>query len=203
MSGPEARGLADPQAGSRALPNAARSRSLELIRACGLDAHAPIIDVSGATPGWVDALLDAGFTDVTLLVPDVENLESLREHVGARRALVKLIAGELSEFHPQRRYALWHDAGTFHRLIHPEERQQYVELVQQALRPEGHLVLVTYGPHGPERYAGLPVCRYSSKTLPAELGGQFELTDHSLGSPSASQEILHCRFVRHAPKWPH
>jgi 2-polyprenyl-3-methyl-5-hydroxy-6-metoxy-1,4-benzoquinol methylase len=178
------------------------AKSFELIRACGLRADEPLIDVSGGSPQLIRSLLEAGFRDVTVLNASYDVLEALREHDGGSR--VTLIARDVIGFHPRRRYALWHDRGVFHLLIHPEERRSYVETAQEALRPEGHLVIATFGPEGPSEYQGLPVRPYAAATLAQELGGQFELAEQSLElHRSAGGELhqyLHCRFRRHAPR---
>jgi hypothetical protein len=177
-------------------------RSLELIRACGLHADDPVIDLSGS-PLLIESLLDAGLRDVTVISGSPPVLKAISDRLGDRASRVMLIEHEVIGFHPQRRYALWHDREVFHSLTHAEERQQYVEALEEALRPGGHLVITTFGPDGPQEYAGVPVSRYSARTLPEELGSQFELAEHSLDmhqAPSgAVQQYLHCRFRRHAP----
>jgi hypothetical protein len=178
-------------------------KSLELIRACGLRADDPLIDVSGGSPVLICSLLDSGFQDLTVLNASDELLEALRDYPGAG-AHVIVMARTVIGFHPVRRYALWHDRGVFHLLGHAEERQQYVESAQEALRPEGHLVIATAGPEGPEMCGGLPVRRYAATTLAEELGGQFELAEHSLALHQAGSgelhQYLHCCFRRHAPR---
>jgi len=180
-------------------------KSLELIRACGLRAEDPIIDVGGAAEALVSALLSAGFNDLTVVDPSLEGLERLRERLDHADELT-LIHQEVTHFRPHRRYALWHDRGLFHFLTHPDDRQEYIEVLQQALRPEGQLVLVTAGPEGPPGLGGVPVVRYTPQSLLAALGGQFELAEHSLGvhlTPTGeSHQLLHARLRRHAPRWP-
>lgn len=196
-------------AGARPAGDDARGatvKCLELIRACRLGADDPIITVGDVDMHLVNALLMAGYGDLTVLHPSVEALDEVRQalpQIGDR--LILLPIGTL-QFQPQRRYALWHDRGLFHFLTYPEERQRYVELVQQALRPEGHLVICAFGPDGPLQFRGAPVARYSAGRLAEEFGGQFELAEHGLAvHPAASGEnhqLVHCRFRRHAPSWP-
>ncbi len=177
-----------------------------LVRACGLRPEDPIIDVGGAQSSPVLAWLKMGHRDITVLDDSVDALEALRERLGAQAGEVTLLESRVLEFRPRRRYALWHDRGVFHRLVHPDDRQLYVEVVQQALRPEGSLVMTTFGPEGPEQYGGAPVVRYSARTLQPELGSQFELAEHSLGTyrltTGEGHQVLCCRFRRHAPRWP-
>jgi hypothetical protein len=182
------------------------AKSLELISACALRADDPIIEVSGGSPLLIRSLLDAGFRDITVINAPYEVREELRGHPADDRVRLALIACDVIGFHPARRYALWHDRGVFHLLRYPEERRQYVELVQEALRPEGHLVIATFGPDGPREYRGFQVSGYAAATLAAELGEQFELVEHALEKHQAAtgelHQYLHCRFRRHAPRQP-
>lgn len=178
-------------------------KSLELIRNCRLHADDPIIDVSGGPPLLIASLLEAGLTDLTVISGSAAVLKTLADCAGDRANRLTLIEHDVIGFHPQRRYALWHDREVFHSLTHAEERQQYVESLEEALRPGGHLVLSTFGPDGPQEYGGVPVRRYSPRTLSEELGSQFELADDSFSmhqAPSGDvQQYLHCHFRRHAP----
>jgi hypothetical protein len=93
----------------------------------------------------------------------------------------------------------------FHSFVHAEERQQYVELLQQALLPEGHLVIATSDVEEPTPEG--TVSRYSAATLAEVLGSQFELAEHAVvvhraGAGAAAHPYLHCRFRRHAPRPP-
>lgn len=181
-------------------------KCLELIRACRLAAEDPIILVGDVDVHLVNTLLASGYHDLTVLNPSAEALEALRAALGRIEREVVLFEADVLEFKPHRRYALWHDLGSFHRLMHPEDRQRYVEIVQQALQPEGHLVVCASGPEGPAEYGGRPVARYSASRLASELGRQFELAEHALAvHPSddgGNHQLLHCRFRRHAPHWP-
>jgi len=173
---------------------------LQLVRACGLRPDEPIIDVSGADSFMADALLAAGYRDLTILDRSAKALSALRDRAGDLAAHLTLVAAEVTHFHPPRRYALWHDNGEFHLLAYPEERQRYVEVLQEALKPEGHAVISTYGPEAP--HEGRGKC-YSELTLPAELGRQFELIQYAVQAYQTPlgerQQYLHCHFCRHAP----
>jgi SAM-dependent methyltransferase len=186
--------------------NGLRADASPLVRACGLHPEDPIIDVGDALTSPVAAWLAAGFVDITLLDESREALEALRQRLGDEAGAVTLLEMPVLKFRPHRRYALWHDRGVFHRLVHPDDRQAYVEIVQQALRPEGNLVITTFGPQGPEQFGGAPVLWYTARTLPDALGRQFELAEHALGTlrtrSGEAHPLLQCRFRRHAPQWP-
>lgn len=181
-------------------------KSFELIRACGLAPDDPIVAVGDVDAHLIAALLDVGHRDLTVLHPSMEALEALRQALGDLEGEVILTEADPLQFQPHRRYALWQDRGFFHRLTHPDDRQRYVEVVQYALRPEGHLVISASGPEGPTEDRGLPLERYSAPRLAAELGRQFELSEEGLElhplPHGGYHQLLHCHFRRHAPHWP-
>ena len=160
--------------------------------------------------GWpialVGGLLAAGQRDITVLHPAAEALEALRGALGALEREVNLLETDVLDFQPRRRYALWHDRGLFECLPIPEDRQRYVEVLQQALRPEGHFVICAFGPQSPEWEQSVRTVGYSASGLAGELGRQFELAEHGLtlhpAADGGSRQFLHCRFKRHAPHWP-
>jgi SAM-dependent methyltransferase len=179
------------------------AKSLELIRATGILPADPIIDIGGGASFLADELQKAGYQDLTVLDLSAEVLQKLRERLGTRGASVNLLHQDVTTFQPTRRYALWHDRAVFHFLVQREDRQRYVESLLKALRPDGHVVIATFGPARPERCSGLPIARYDAPALAAELGGDFELVASSLEihrTPSgAEQQFLYCRFDRKAP----
>lgn len=198
---------ADVRAHSAGDPGSATVKCLELIAACRLEPDDPIVSVGDIDAQLIGGLLAAGHRDVTVLHPAAEALEALRGALGAFEREVDLLETDVLDFQPRRRYALWHDRGLFECLPIPEDRQRYVEVLQQALRPEGHFVICAFGPEkSPEREGSVRAVRYSASGLAGELGRQFELTEHGLTlHPTAdggARQLLHCRFKRHAPHWP-
>jgi hypothetical protein len=63
--------------------------SLDLIRRASPDLNAPIIDVGGGESTLVDALLDAGYRNVTVLDLSDAALKVARERLRERAALVR------------------------------------------------------------------------------------------------------------------
>lgn len=152
-------------------------RSLDLIRATGVRPDQPLIDIGCGTSLLVDALLDRGFTDITLQDISPAALEITRQRLGARAAAIHWAGGDITRLEPGRRYALWHDRAVFHFLVDAEQRRRYVEVLRGALIPGGHVVMATFAWDGPRQCSGLPVCQYNGVSLCAELGEEFELLD--------------------------
>lgn len=177
------------------------NKSLELIRSARIELTDPIIDVGGGASSLVDDLLDAGYRDLTVLDVSATVLDQLRARLGANAPRVTLLHQDVTGFEPESRYALWHDRAVFHFLVERADRERYVDALRRTLRPDGHLVIATFGPSGPDRCSGLPTLRYDAAALTAEMGSDFNLIGSSLRihrTPwNAPQQFLYCRFVRH------
>jgi SAM-dependent methyltransferase len=177
-------------------------KSLELIRSAGVELVDPIVDVGGGASFLVEDLLEAGYRDLTVLDVSATVLDKLRERLAAKAPRVTLLHQDVTAFEAQRRYGLWHDRAVFHFLVERADRERYLRALGRALRADGHLVIATFGPSGPQQCSGLPTMRYDQLALAAELGPDFRLVESSLSvhrTPwNAPQQFLHCRFVRQA-----
>lgn len=151
--------------------------SLELIHAAGVRKTDALIDVGGGASRLVDALLAEGFTDVSVLDISEIALDKDRARLGDTASRVHWIAEDITEWHPQRKYRLWHDRAVFHFLTDPAERAAYRKNLESALLPGGTAIIASFSLEGPERCSGLPVQRYSHASLAAELGPRFKLTE--------------------------
>jgi len=185
----------DPDAVSWYRPHLVRS--LAFIEKASLPRTAAILDVGGGASTLVDDLLDRGFRDVTVLDLSDRALEQAKERLGVRAASVTWIAGDVTEIAlPEHRFDFWHDRAVFHFLTEPAARRRYVDAVRRALKPNGHIVVATFGPEGPERCSGLPIARYSADGLHGEFGDRFV----KVGSETevhhtpwgAEQEFVYC-----------
>jgi 2-polyprenyl-3-methyl-5-hydroxy-6-metoxy-1,4-benzoquinol methylase len=177
-------------------------RSLALIRASGVGRGQPIIDVGAGASLLVDALLADGYQDVTVLDISEQVLSKVRERLGS--AAVQLLQQDVTSFVPQRRYALWHDRAVFHFLTDSQERAAYVRALHQGVKPNGHVLIATFAPTGPERCSGLPVVRYDAPALAAQLGDEFELlesAEEQHRTPwGAPQQFIYAHFQRIGPE---
>ena len=148
--------------------------SLELIRATGVSTEASIIDIGGGASRLVDALLDKGYTAITVLDLSEKALETSKARLGPQSAAkVKWVAVDVTAWEPSQAYDVWHDRATFHFLTDPSERAAYVERVLRAVRSGGHVIIGTFALDGPERCSG---CRYDAAAISKILGPSFDLS---------------------------
>jgi SAM-dependent methyltransferase len=148
--------------------------SLELISRVG-QPGASVVDVGGGASRLVDALLSAGYRDLTVVDLSAEALRSARERVGD--APVTWVAADVREWQPARSFDIWHDRAAYHFLVDHDDQQHYWQLVRDAVAPGGHVVIATFAADGPETCSGLPVARYGLDDLAAAMGVGFAVLD--------------------------
>jgi 2-polyprenyl-3-methyl-5-hydroxy-6-metoxy-1,4-benzoquinol methylase len=173
---------------------------LHLIASTGVGKKAAIIDVGGGASNLVDALLENGYSDVTVLDLSSAALEATKARLGQASSQIEWLLADVANFTPPRQYDVWHDRAVFHFLTEASDRQRYMEAVRAALPPGGHLIMATFALDGPPQCSGLDVVRYSPESLKLEVGEGFTLAE-SFGSlhitPSqGKQSFTFCRFIR-------
>jgi 2-polyprenyl-3-methyl-5-hydroxy-6-metoxy-1,4-benzoquinol methylase len=151
--------------------------SLELIRATGEAKDASLIDVGGGASRLVDALLQDGYSAVTVLDLSERAIATAKARLGDRAASVAWITADVTAWKPTTTFDVWHDRAAFHFLTESAERSAYVARVSQALRVGGHLIIGTFALDGPEQCSGLPVRRYDAASLGEALGPAFALVE--------------------------
>jgi 2-polyprenyl-3-methyl-5-hydroxy-6-metoxy-1,4-benzoquinol methylase len=147
--------------------------SLDFIRQLHVPFDASIIDVGGGDSLLVDYLLDLGFQHITVLDISETAIGLAKQRLGPRAAQVNWIVTDIAAFVPGEKYDFWHDRATFHFLTEEREVDAYIRTLQMALNPSGIVVLGTFSTHGPEKCSGLPVRRYSEKTMANKLSTFF------------------------------
>lgn len=173
--------------------------SLELIEEARVARDAAILDVGGGASGLAGRLLDAGYTDITVADISGPALDRARAALGEDADRVAWVEADIRDHHFGRGFDLWHDRAVLHFMVEDADRSGYLEVLRRTLRPAGHLIVATYGPEGPTRCSGLPVCRYGAPAV-AELLPDFELVSSRLEmhhTPSGTpQQFLYAHLRR-------
>jgi len=123
----------------------------------------------------VDRLLDLGFEKITVVDIADHALDIARRRLGARARRVNWVVADVRGLLLSRPVDLWHDRAVLHFLTHPDDQAAYVQRVEEAVKPGGHVLIATFGPEGPVKCSGLPVERYDTERLLRRLGPGFEL----------------------------
>lgn len=172
--------------------------SLHFIEAAALAKNDAIIDVGGGDGFLVDHLLERGYTDVTVLDISETSINRAKTRLGEKAGLVKWIVADASDFHPDRKYALWHDRAAFHFLTEEKQIANYSATVENFILKNGHLIIGTFSEHGPTKCSGLEIQQYNETTLYQHFENHFDRinclrVDHLTPSKS-SQNFLFCSF---------
>jgi ubiquinone/menaquinone biosynthesis C-methylase UbiE len=163
---------------------------------------AAIIDVGAGESTLIDDLLSRSYTNVTILDISQTALVMTRERLGQSARDVQWICADVTQA-PLRAdyYDVWHDRAVFHFLTTEEQRKAYVEVVERAVKPGGHVIVSTFGPEGPTKCSGLPVMRYDAHELRGVFGNHFRLIEsfkelHSTPFGTVQQFLYcHCKLA--------
>lgn len=174
--------------------------SLHFIEAAGLAKNDAIIDVGGGDSFLADHLLDRGYSDVTVLDISETSISRAKKRLGEKAGLVKWIVADASDFHPDRKYALWHDRAAFHFLTEEEQIKNYVATVENFILKNGHLIIGTFSKSGPEKCSGLQIQQYDEESMCRRFERGFNRlncmrVDHLTPSKSI-QNFLFCSFQK-------
>jgi ubiquinone/menaquinone biosynthesis C-methylase UbiE len=172
--------------------------SLDFIRGLNLDKSAGIIDIGGGDGKLVDFLLNEGFENITVLDISEKALERAKKRLGADAKKVKWIVADVTRFHPDFTYEVWHDRAAFHFLTAPEHIQAYVDTVQKAVGK--YLIIATFSEKGPKKCSGLEIKQYTKERLQREFYDEFEmircLNEDHVTPFKTIQNFLFCVFER-------
>lgn len=172
--------------------------SLDFIDSFNLPRNAKIIDIGGGDSTLVDHLLQAGFTDITVLDISEAALQKAKARLGHKADHVKWIVSDITEFQPKVNYDLWHDRATFHFLTEQIPITTYLKFVAKAVNR--YLVIGTFSENGPEQCSGLPIRKYSRMQLRDQFIKKFEnikcITEDHITPFQTTQNFAFCSFKK-------
>lgn len=172
--------------------------SLAFLQQNNIPKTAKIIDIGGGDSLLVDHLLNAGYTNVSVLDISENALERARQRLGEKAGKVSWIVSDAASFEPVEQYDFWHDRAAFHFLTEEDDIRSYVQVLSKGVKPDGVLVLGTFSEQGPEKCSGIPVRRYSETTMTDRLKKAFNKleclnVDHRTPFDTV-QHFLFCSF---------
>jgi len=153
--------------------------SLALIRKHTADKTVGIIDVGGGAARLVDHLLEIGYSDVSVLDISRVGMDQAKDRLGQAADRVNWIVVDITQWRPNRTWMIWHDRAVFHFLVDPTDQELYIEALSAATRVGATIIIATFALDGPDKCSGLPVQRYSAKTLGMQLGVGFRLLEQA------------------------
>ncbi|KZK90393.1 Trans-aconitate 2-methyltransferase [Pseudovibrio sp. Ad46] len=153
------------------------------------------IDVGGGASKLISILHAAGYGPLAVLDISSVVLDAGKERLGGVADDVEWINADITTWTPDKTYQVWHDRAVFHFLTEIEDQKAYINALVKAVPVGGTAIISSFAEDGPEKCSGLPVQRYSSRTLAAKLQalapGVFALTDaqtHTHITPKKNQQ---------------
>ncbi len=170
--------------------------SLDFIHSFNVPKTAKIIDIGGGDSKLVDFLLAEGYENITVLDISEQALERVKQRLGEKSKQVKWVASDITEFHPDTTYDVWHDRATFHFLTTPDQIKQYLTIARKAVK--NYLAIGTFSYNGPKKCSGLDIKQYDEVHLQSELSNGFEkircITEDHVTPFNTTQNFLFCSF---------
>ena len=151
--------------------------SLRMLDAAGLSTDSCVLDVGGGESRLIDHLAARGVRCLAVLDISATALQRCRSRLGASASVPIWIEADVTGDWSLKPMDIWHDRAVFHFLTAPADRARYRERLLGTLKPGGNAIIATFALDGPEKCSGLPVQRYSPRTLAAELGERFAIVD--------------------------
>ncbi len=169
--------------------------AVHYVQSLQLPKDAAIMDCGGGDSGFIEALLNLGYTNLTVLDISAHALERLKTRLGDSANTVTFIVSDVLDFQPTTLYDFWYDRACFHFLTESSQVQTYKKLVVSAIKPAGDFLLATFSEQGPLKCSGLPIQQYTEVELTALLEPDFELRfSHTEDHPTPFQTIQNFRY---------
>lgn len=172
--------------------------SLEFIGEFAAERNARIIDVGGGDSFLADKLLEAGYSNITVLDISETAVARAKKRLGDKARLVRWIVADAARFIPDEQYDVWHDRAAFHFLTDEQDIRRYVEAMRQGINEQGFAVMGTFSEQGPKKCSGIEIRQYSETTLSDRLREFFTKircisVDHTTPFETV-QNFLFCSF---------
>lgn len=149
--------------------------SLRLLGSVGVSPADAIVDVGGGASTLVDGLLDAGFTNVTVLDVSAAGMGIAQARLGERATYVHWLLADALTWRAPAPFRVWHDRAVLHFMTTAEQRDDYRAAMLAATAPGSTIILGTFGPAGPTSCSGLPVHRAGPEEMVEYLGDDFDV----------------------------
>jgi 2-polyprenyl-3-methyl-5-hydroxy-6-metoxy-1,4-benzoquinol methylase len=174
--------------------------SIEFINLFKLPKDARIIDIGGGDSHLVDALLEMGYTHISVLDISSKAIDRAKKRLGAQAASVHWIVSDITEFEPAVKYDFWHDRAAFHFLTTEVQIIRYLSIVNSAIKKEGHLVLGTFSESGPHKCSGLEIKQYTQASMSSLFEKDFKrikcMEETHVTPFNTTQNFVFCSFQK-------
>lgn len=174
--------------------------SMEFVDLFELPLTANIIDIGGGDSHFVDALLARGYQNIWVLDISAIAIERAKKRLGSKASNVHWIVSDVTEFEPPVQFDFWYDRAAFHFLTTEDKIYKYVSIAENAIKPNGYLILGTFSENGPEKCSSLEIKQYSEASMSARFEIAFDrikcIQEVHITPFNTKQNFLFCSFKK-------
>jgi SAM-dependent methyltransferase len=149
--------------------------SMQFIKEINLPKNAKIIEIGGGESFFVDALIEEGFTNITVLDISAKALEKAKIRLGDIANKITWIVIDITEFETESKFDFWNDRAVFHFLTEIKDIEKYKEIVANSVAKNGHFLLGTFSPKGPFKCSCLEIVQYDESQMKELFQEDFEM----------------------------
>lgn len=162
--------------------------------------QANIIDVGGGDSYLIDALLDLGYANLTLLDISENAINKTKLRLGEKGKNVTFIVSDIVDFETNKKFDVWHDRASFHFLTGENEIANYQKLITNSISKNGYLFIGTFSEDGPIKCSGLEIKQYSESAFENIFGTNFNkincFTENHKTPFETSQNFIFCTYKK-------
>lgn len=159
-----------------------------------------VIDVGSGASQLLDSLVAIGIKRITALDIAAGGLRASKARLGELGENIKWVVSDVTQWHPDKQYDLWHDRAVYHFLTRDEDRQKYMKTLKAATRRGSFVIISGFAIDGPIECSGLPVRRLTPAILDKDMGPAFERLAESKETHitpwGAEQSFQYCLYER-------
>lgn len=174
--------------------------SIEFLELFDLPLDANIIDIGGGDSYFVDALLEKGYTNISVLDISANAIERAKARLGDNAKKINWIVSDVTDFEPTVTFDFWHDRAAFHFLTDDEKIYKYVSIAENAINKDGYLILGTFSENGPTKCSGLEIKQYNETSMSARFELGFNrikcITEDHTTPFNTIQNFVFCSFQK-------
>lgn len=175
--------------------------SIKLIETLHLPKSAKIIDAGCGDSYLPDHLLEKGYNNITLVDISEKALATVKQRLGGDAKKIHFQISDVTKYKSTVKFDLWHDRAVFHFLTKEDDIQDYLNTVNNHIKPGGYLIIGTFSENGPDQCSGLHVQQYSEDSLTKTFNKYFKrikcFTENHTTPSGGIQNFLFCLFKKY------
>jgi 2-polyprenyl-3-methyl-5-hydroxy-6-metoxy-1,4-benzoquinol methylase len=174
--------------------------SIDYLAHFGIQKNAKILDIGAGESLFVDVLLEAGYTDITVLDISEIAIEKSKARLGLNQDKVKWIVADFAKIVPTEKYDFVHDRAVFHFFKTDDDIQSYINTLSSCMHSLGLFVIATFSDEGPTKCSGIEIKQYTETSLENVFLSNLKLlksTRYEHITPSgAIQKFIQASFIK-------